>query len=990
MEPAGQLGAFMRGVSVAIGRPLREHAGLDAWAAANWRDFWRHFTSAVRAPLGIHGDAEPVCVGDDCEHAQFFPGLQLNYADALLSLDVAPAQAPALVVHGADGESARWSRGELRERVARLAAALRTSGLRPGDRVAMVARNDGDAVVVALAVTAIGATLSTAAPDMGPDALLDRFTQVAPRWLFAHVQPRPFDSGMPLPDKLVELLTRLASVEVFVRIDGESLAADVTPLEVTLDGLRARDAPQPFDWPKFPFGHPLFVMFTSGTTGPPKCLVHGAGGTLLEHVKEHRLHIGLAPGDTLFYQTGCSWMMWNWQLSALASGAAIVTYPGPVATADTLWHIAASERVTVFGTSPPYLLMSQEAKLVPRASVDFGALRAVLSTGSVLHDWQYAWVRDNVKDVPLWSISGGTDIIGCFVLGSPLLPVHAGESPCRSLGLDVQVRDGQLVCANPFPSRPLGFLDDADGARFHAAYFTQNPGDWSHGDAAEQTERGGFRILGRLDGVLNVRGIKVSPGEIARVLLAAPGIRDTLIVEQSWQGGSRVVALLRLAPGATLDGAKIAALRSELARRLSNAHVPDLFVQVDELPVTHSGKTSESAARRAVNGQPVPNESALRNPQCLAAIRTHPALQADAHATAAGTSIADQVAGAWAEVFALPPPVDTRADFFELGGNSLMAARLLSRLAGITGRALPVSTLLNAPTVERIVATLDRGAPRDQSSQVFPVRPGTGRPVFLVHGLSGTVMECRSLLAQLKCARPVYGFQARGVDDGLAPQERVADMAARYAQAVREVQPHGPYAVWGFSFGGLVALEIARILAGQGESIEHVGLIDTYVQRDLGRIAATIDRARRGLRLAWNLRPSQWRNYLSGRSRPPPHLPPAAQRVHDAMMRALGAYAPRPFDAGPVVYLRAVLPLGGYPDPLPVWRRVAGARLRIVRVPGGHLDLVGPTSTHAARAVDAALGLPRPPAVSPPSAPVVLPASEPGPASSHWFRTRGS
>jgi acetoacetyl-CoA synthetase len=588
-----------------------------------------------------------------------------------------------------------------------------------------------------------------------------------------------------------------------------------------------------------------------------------------------------------------------------------------------------------------------------------------------------------VKDVPLWSISGGTDIIGCFVLGSPLLPVVAGESPCRSLAMDVRVVDGQLVCANPFPSRPLYFLNDTGGSRFHAAYFAQNAGLWSHGDNAQRTASGGFRILGRMDGVLNVRGIKVSPGEIARVLLAQPGICDALIVPQQRGRDSRVVALLVLAEGTVLDSRLIERMRRELSQRLSNAHVPDLFIAVPALPVTHSGKTSETAARAALAGEAVKNESALRNPESLVAIREHPSLRATAQR-------GDTLAEIWSDLFGMPGAPDPSANFFELGGNSLMAARLLARVKEATGRSLPVSTLLDAPTFARLAALVDREPQVDKERPlVHPARNGIGTPIFLVHGLSGTVMECRPLLAHLRTPRPVYGFQARGLDDTLTPRDRVEDMAREYVHEMRAVQPHGPYAIWGFSFGGLVAFEMARLLADAGEQVEHVGLVDTYVQQSLGGVARIADAARRALRIGAHLPMSRVPDWLRAKfgSVAEPLLPPAQQRVRDAMLRALGRYRPQKIDGVPVVYLRADLPLGGFADPLAVWRRVAGPSLRILHVPGDHLDLLGGTAHAAARAIDSALRLR---AAAPASVPAALRASAPGLASSPECRTTGS
>jgi acetoacetyl-CoA synthetase len=953
---ASEIAAFIRWIAERSGQPIADHRSLEQYSIAHWREFWAFFLEWSREPLGMEGQAQPVCLGDECERAVFFPNLRLNYADALLNLSAAGAESPAIAAYHADGTVTRFTRGELRDEVARAAAALRAWGLKPGDRVAAILRNDEHAVIAALAVAACGATLATAAPDMGIDALRDRFVPIAPRLLIAHTHVREHDAGVPLPRKLDDLMRELTSIEKLLPIDVPS----------PWDRLHPRSEPPPFDWPRFAFNHPLFIMFTSGTTGPPKCIVHGAGGTLVEHVKEHRLHTDLKAGERLFFHTSCSWMMWNWQLSALASGAQIVTYDGPISSVDTLWRIVADERVTVFGTSPPYLRLSQESRLVPRQQFDFRALRAMCSTGSVLHDWQFDWVDENVSHIPLWSISGGTDIIGCFVLGSPLLPVHAGESSCRSLALDVQVWDrgeptthnGQLVCANPFPSRPLGFFGDADGSRFHAAYFEQNPGVWSHGDFACATPHDGIRILGRCDGVLNVRGIKVSPGDIARVLLARPGIHDALVVEQSVGAEPRVVALLSMTEGASLDAALVAELRRELTERLSAAHVPDVFVAVPQLPVTHSGKLSESAARRAVSGRPAENEAALRNPQCLAAIREHPMLRAApaSFATGPGSSLRDKVRATWAEAFGMPQLPDG-ANFFELGGNSLMAARLLAHMRELTGRELSLSMFLHAPTLDQFMQLLERDTDA-AGEQAVRARAGAGRPVFLVHGFSGTVMECWPLISILKNARPVYGFHARGLDDGLAPREQVEDIARAYVDHLRRVQPQGPYSLWGFSFGGVVALEMARVLAQQGEAIDHVGLIDTYVHHRFEGWDAARDVCGRAARRLRHMPFDELGAYVIDRIARKPALPlpkgmtPAQRSVQEAMRRALESYRPQPFDGGPIVYLRAAIPLGGYCDPLPIWKRIAGAGLRIVPLPGAHLDLVRTTSVHAARAID--------------------------------------
>src|SRR5438105_5431492 len=315
---ACRLAAFIEWIALRSGRAIADHRTLEQYAIAHWREFWELFVQWCGPELGIDGELQPVCIGDECEHAVFFPELRLNYADALLNLAIADADAPAIAAYHADGTATRWTRGALRSEVARAATALRAWGLRPGDRVAAVLRNDDRAVIAALAVTAVGATLATAAPDMGIDALRDRFAPIAPRLLIAHGQAREHDAGVPLPRKLADLADALPSVEKLLLLDADG----------SWDEFVASADATAFDWPRFAFNHPLFIMFTSGTTGPPKCIVHGAGGTLIEHVKEHRLHTDLKRGDRLFFHTSCSWMMWNWQLSALASGAQVVTYDG--------------------------------------------------------------------------------------------------------------------------------------------------------------------------------------------------------------------------------------------------------------------------------------------------------------------------------------------------------------------------------------------------------------------------------------------------------------------------------------------------------------------------------------------------------------------------------------------------------------------------------------------------------------------------------------
>ena len=400
---------------------------FHAFSVESYRDFWRCFLEWADPPRS--GEPEPVCTDDRCEVATFFPDLRLNYAENLLEPRGDDERVAIVARHG-DGSRRELTRRELRERVRRLAAHLRALGVGRDDRVVAIAANNAEAIVAALAAAALGATFSSAAPEMGAAATLSRFEQLAPKLLFAGTDG----------DSLGEVIAGLPTLEAVVLLDAGRAPGEIEVPLHRLDDLLASPPPEPLPegWERFPFNHPLFVMFTSGTTGPPKCIVHGAGGTLLEHLKEHRLHGDLRPGETLFFQTSAAWMMWNWQLSALACGARIVVYDGPIAEAGTLWKIVAEEEVSVFGTSPPYLQLCQDSGYSPRRAAPPPALRSVLSTGSVLRDWQYDWVAEEVGPVKLQSISGGTDIIGCFVLGHPDLPVRRGTIQCRSLGLDVQ------------------------------------------------------------------------------------------------------------------------------------------------------------------------------------------------------------------------------------------------------------------------------------------------------------------------------------------------------------------------------------------------------------------------------------------------------------------------------------------------------------------------------------------------------------------------
>jgi acetoacetyl-CoA synthetase len=459
--------------------------------------------------------------------------------------------------------------------------------------------------------------------------------------LFVHRSATHHGRSVDLDEPIAGAVRDLRSLELVVGLEPDVSVSGVPCVD--LERLRRESAAPLAAWPKLPFNHPLFVLFSSGTTGAPKGIVHGSGGTLLEHLKEHRLHGDLTPADVLYFHTSVGWMMWNWALTALATGARLVLYDGSPTypDGDRLWRVVADEGVTVLGTSPTYLQYCEDAGLSPRDLVDLRGLRAIQSTGSILRDRQYDWVHTHVGELPLQSISGGTDILGCFVLGNPNLPVYRGESQCVGLGLDVRAHRterctglapevGELVCGIPFPSRPLGFLGDESGERFAEAYFSQNEGFWTHGDFLEITPRGGARILGRSDGVLNIRGIRIGPAEIYSVLERFPEIRESLALEQhdpKAPGGSRLVLLVVLREGTTLDRALTLSLKKAIKSEASSAHVPSIIAPVSALPVTFSGKTSARAARDALEGRAAANRGAIRNPDVLDEIAHHPELR---------------------------------------------------------------------------------------------------------------------------------------------------------------------------------------------------------------------------------------------------------------------------------------------------------------------------------------------------------------------------
>ena len=583
---------------------------------------------------------------------RWFTGARLNYAEHLLRRR---DDAPAIIARDEAGRRREFSFGQLASAVAKMSRALAQAGVRPGDRVAGFLPNIPEAVIAALAANAIGAVWSSCSPDFGAQGVLDRFGQITPTVLVVADGYRYAGKRLDCLQRVREIaraLPALRTVVVVPFLDG-ALAPDalheLMPAgqgeSLGWDDFLARGGSGPAEFTRLPFDHPLFIMYSSGTTGLPKCMVHGQGGTLLQHLKEHRLHCDLRPGDRLFYFTTCGWMMWNWLITALASEVTIVLYDGapmPPGDDDALWDLVAEEGVTHFGTSAKFLALSQKSGHTPARTHALGALRAILSTGSPLAEHSYEFVYREVKhDVHLASISGGTDLISCFALGNPMLPVHRGELQCFGLGMAVDVWDdaghplrgsaGELVCTRPFPSMPVAFWNDADGAKYRAAYFEHFPNTWRHGDWAEVTVHDGLVIHGRSDATLNPGGVRIGTAEIYREVEQLEEIVESVVVGQDivheGEKDVRIVLFVRLRDGLVLDEPLRDRIRKAIRARTSPHHVPKVIVQVADIPRTISNKISEIAVRDVVHGRTVKNTDALANPGALALYRDLPELR---------------------------------------------------------------------------------------------------------------------------------------------------------------------------------------------------------------------------------------------------------------------------------------------------------------------------------------------------------------------------
>jgi acetoacetyl-CoA synthetase len=632
-----QLTAFSQRAAASSGRRFDGYPDLHRWSVeqpeAFWSDLWS-FCQVIGDGPGERVLLEP----DRMPGARWFPDARLNFAENLLRRR---DTAPALVFCGESGDRRVISFAELYERVAKLSAALQRVGLKSGDRVAGYLPNLPEAVIAMLAAASLGAIWSSCSPDFGPRGVLDRFGQIEPRILFCvdgyHYNGKTFEVLPRLP----EILRGLPSVEQVVCVPyiGRDLDLSALPRAISLEDFTAGPPLEAIPFARLPFDHPLYVLYSSGTTGKPKCIIHGAGGTLLQQLKEHRLHVDLKHDDRFFYFTTCGWMMWNWLATGLASGATLILYDGSPFYPDghTLFELAEREKITVFGTSATFLAAVAKAGIEPGRSHDLSPLRTILSTGSPLLPEGFDFVyRKIASDVHLASISGGTDIISCFVLGNPTAPVWRGEIQAPGLGMQVAVFDedgrarvgeaGELVCRAPFPSMPVGFWADPDGSRYRAAYFEKFPGVWSHGDWTLQTEHGGFVIYGRSDAVLNPGGVRIGTSEIYRPVERLDEVVEALAVGQEWQGDTRVVLFVRLREDCVLDDELLARIRRAVRENATPRHVPARVLQVPDLPRTRSGKISELAVKAVVHGRPVRNLEALANPEALEHFRDRPEL----------------------------------------------------------------------------------------------------------------------------------------------------------------------------------------------------------------------------------------------------------------------------------------------------------------------------------------------------------------------------
>jgi acetoacetyl-CoA synthetase len=628
---------FMAEAAKASGMAIESYDALHAWSISDREGFW----SLVWDHCGVVGHkGERVLInGDKMPGASFFPDARLNFAENLLRFD---GDGDAVVFRGEDKVKRRLSWNELRALVSKLQQLFRAQGVKAGDRIAAMMPNMPETLACMLAATSLGAIWSSCSPDFGEQGVLDRFGQIEPVLFIAPDGYWYAGKRIEVGEKIRTVLAQMPSVRAAFVVDylgdAEAVAAGIdgaSSLESALDGYAAAA----LEFEQLPFDHPLYILFSSGTTGIPKCIVHSAGGTLLQHVKEQQLNAGIKPGDRFFYFTTCGWMMWNWLVSGLASGATLLLYDGSPFHPDgnVIFDFAQDEKMTYFGTSAKFIDSVRKAGLKPIETHDLSSVRVLSSTGSPLAPEGFRFVYEGIKrDVHLASISGGTDIVACFVLGVPTEPVWVGEIQGPGLGMAVEVWDdegravreekGELVCTRAFPSMPVMFWNDPEGAKYRAAYFERFDNVWCHGDFAEWTEHGGIIIHGRSDATLNPGGVRIGTAEIYNQVEQMDEIVEAICIGQEWEDDVRVVLFVRLAPGVSLDEALEKKIRTKIRTGASPRHVPAKIVPIADIPRTKSGKITELAVRDVVHGRSVKNKEALANPEALDLYKDIPAL----------------------------------------------------------------------------------------------------------------------------------------------------------------------------------------------------------------------------------------------------------------------------------------------------------------------------------------------------------------------------
>ncbi|MBL4608469.1 MAG: acetoacetate--CoA ligase [Pseudomonadales bacterium] len=614
-----------------ISAPFSTYKELHHWSITNRRVFWKSLFDYFQ--ICYEGSTEPAeLVQTEMINTRWFPNVRLNFAENLLRRD---DNKPAVVSILENGQRKELSFQELKEKVRQLQHSLLEMGVQEGDRIVAFMPNIPETLIAMLATVSLGAIWSSCSPDFGINGVIDRFGQIKPKVLFCCDGYYYNGKTIQCFDKLKQISAQLPELEqiVITPLIGETNCAQQlnqhTPSPYFEEFLSS-DKEHTLQFKRLPFNHPPYIMYSSGTTGLPKCIVHGAGGTLLQHLKELSLHTNVKRDDTIFYYTTCGWMMWNWLVSSLALGAKLVLFDGSPfhPKPSSLIDLIDKEQINTFGCSAKYISALEKADVKPKQSHQLKSLRNILSTGSPLNPANFQYIyREFKQELCLSSISGGTDIISCFVLGNPVLPVYSGEIQCAGLAMDVNIfneqgkpiigEKGELVCTQAFPSMPIYFWDDPDNKRYHASYFHHFSNIWTHGDYGEETPHGGFIISGRSDTVLNPGGIRIGTAEIYRIVESIPKILDSVVVGQSWKGDVRVVLFVQLKTGLNLDEILQKEIKQTIRKELSPRHTPEKILQVTDIPKTLSGKTVELAVSHSIHGRCVENLDALANPEAL-------------------------------------------------------------------------------------------------------------------------------------------------------------------------------------------------------------------------------------------------------------------------------------------------------------------------------------------------------------------------------------